>query len=140
MFLDASAVCGILANEDDKDILLAKLDAATTPLTTSPVAMMESVLAVSKAKKITIDEAEDLVTDFMTALKVRNISITPEIGKRAIRARVQYGKPHRAQLNMGDTFAYACAKNYSIPLLYKGNDFPHTDLAWCARHEQDPAS
>jgi ribonuclease VapC len=110
-------------------MLLARLDAAATPLTTSPVAMMESVLAVSKAKKITIDEAEDLVTDFMTVLKVRNVSITPEIGKRAIRARVQYGKPHRAQLNMGDTFAYACAKNYSIPLLYKGNDFPHTDLA-----------
>ncbi|WP_404294211.1 type II toxin-antitoxin system VapC family toxin (plasmid) [Microvirga sp. RSM25] len=129
MFMDASAVCGILANEEDKDMLLARLDAATTPLTTSPVAMMESVLAVSKAKKITIDEAEELVTDFMTVLKVRNVSITPEIGKRAIRARVQYGKPHRAQLNMGDTFAYACAKNYSIPLLYKGNDFPHTDLA-----------
>jgi ribonuclease VapC len=129
MFLDASAVCGILANEEDKDILLARLDAATTPLTTSPIAMMESVLAVSKAKKITIDEAEDLVTDFMTVLKVQNISITPEIGKSAIRVRVKYGKPHPAQLNMGDTFAYACAKYQNIPLLYKGKDFPHTDLA-----------
>jgi ribonuclease VapC len=129
MFLDASAVCGILANEEDKDILLARLDAATTPLTTSPIAMMQSVLAVSKAKKITIDEAEDLVTDFMTVLNVQNISITPEIGKSAIRARVQYGKPHPAQLNMVDTFAYACAKYHNIPLLSKGKDFPHTDLA-----------
>jgi hypothetical protein len=34
MFLEASAVCGILANEEYKDILLAKLEAATTPLTT----------------------------------------------------------------------------------------------------------
>jgi ribonuclease VapC len=128
MFLDASAVCGILANEDDRDELLAQLEAATTPLTTSPLALMESVLAVRKAKNISIEEADELVTDFMTAMKVRNVSITPEIGKRAIRARAQYGRPHKADLNMGDCFAYACAKNYSIPLLYKGNDFSKTDL------------
>jgi ribonuclease VapC len=30
---------------------------------------------------------------------------------------------------MGDCFSYACAKAYRVPLLYKGNDFPQTDLA-----------
>ncbi|MBR0924530.1 type II toxin-antitoxin system VapC family toxin, partial [Bradyrhizobium diazoefficiens] len=35
---------------------------------------------------------------------------------------------HPAQLNFGDCFAYACAKAYRIPLLYKGNDFAQTDL------------
>ncbi|WP_292019124.1 type II toxin-antitoxin system VapC family toxin [Mesorhizobium sp.] len=29
---------------------------------------------------------------------------------------------------MGDCFAYACAKLYDIPLLFKGNDFVHTDI------------
>jgi len=29
---------------------------------------------------------------------------------------------------MGDCFAYACAKAYNAPLLFKGNDFSHTDI------------
>ena len=29
---------------------------------------------------------------------------------------------------MGDCFAYAMAKTYDVPLLFKGNDFPHTDI------------
>jgi ribonuclease VapC len=65
----------------------------------------------------------------MERLKIRNVSITPEIGNGAIRAYAQYGKGrHPAQLNMGDCLAYACAKNYGVPLLYKGNDFTQTDL------------
>ncbi len=30
---------------------------------------------------------------------------------------------------MGDCFAYACATAHAVPLLYKGDDFIHTDLA-----------
>jgi ribonuclease VapC len=35
---------------------------------------------------------------------------------------------HRAGLNMGDCFAYACAKAHSVPLLFKGDDFIHTAI------------
>jgi ribonuclease VapC len=41
-----------------------------------------------------------------------------------------YGKGnHDARLNMGDCFAYACAKANGAKLLYKGGDFALTDLA-----------
>jgi ribonuclease VapC len=33
------------------------------------------------------------------------------------------GSGHRAQLNFGDCFAYALAKDSGEPLLYKGDDF-----------------
>jgi ribonuclease VapC len=36
---------------------------------------------------------------------------------------------HPAALKFGDCFAYACAKQLGIPLLYKGDDFPQTDIA-----------
>ena len=36
---------------------------------------------------------------------------------------------HPAQLNFGDCFAYALAKITGEPLLFKGNDFAHTDIA-----------
>lgn len=39
------------------------------------------------------------------------------------------GTGHPAQLNMGDTFSYALAKSRNLPLLFKGDDFIHTDIA-----------
>lgn len=38
------------------------------------------------------------------------------------------GYPDRTQLNMGDCLAYACATTNAVSLLYKGDDFAHTDL------------
>lgn len=57
------------------------------------------------------------------------IQISAAIGREAIKAFRIYGKGrHRADLNMGDCFAYACARAYRLPLLFKGNDFVHTDI------------
>lgn len=36
------------------------------------------------------------------------------------------GRP--AQLNYGDCMCYALAKSLDLPLLFKGNDFAHTDI------------
>lgn len=49
----------------------------------------------------------------------------------AHKAFVTYGKGsgHRANLNFGDLFSYALAKSRGVPLLFKGNDFVHTDIA-----------
>jgi ribonuclease VapC len=48
----------------------------------------------------------------------------------AYAAFVIYGRRsgHPANLNFGDLFAYALAKAHGLPLLYKGNDFAHTDI------------
>ena len=45
----------------------------------------------------------------------------------------RYGRGrHPAGLNIGDTFAYALARATGEPLLFKGNDFPQTDIASAA--------
>ncbi|CAN7457698.1 type II toxin-antitoxin system VapC family toxin [Aminobacter sp. LjRoot7] len=48
----------------------------------------------------------------------------------AIEARVKFsrGSGHAAKLNFGDCFAYALAKTRNVPLLFKGDDFIHTDI------------
>jgi ribonuclease VapC len=48
----------------------------------------------------------------------------------AAEAMVCYGKGrgHPAQLNYGDCMSYAVAKVARVPLIYKGNDFIHTDI------------
>ena len=38
------------------------------------------------------------------------------------------GSGHPARLNLGDCYAYALASQTGEPLLYKGDDFSHTDL------------
>ena len=38
------------------------------------------------------------------------------------------GSGHKADLNLGDCFAYALAKSTGEALLFKGNDFSHTDI------------
>jgi ribonuclease VapC len=41
----------------------------------------------------------------------------------------RFGKGrHPARLNMGDCFAYACARAHGVPLLFKGDDFGLTDI------------
>jgi len=51
-------------------------------------------------------------------------------GNIASRAFARFGKGrHKPGLNYGDCFAYALAKSLNEPLLCKGNDFVHADLA-----------
>jgi ribonuclease VapC len=38
------------------------------------------------------------------------------------------GSGHRANLNFGDCFSYALARAKREPILFKGDDFQHTDL------------
>ena len=49
-----------------------------------------------------------------------------EIARQAYR---DFGKGrHKAGLNLGDCFAYALAKEKGEALLFKGDDFRHTDI------------
>lgn len=50
-----------------------------------------------------------------------------EIGRQAYRDFGR-GLGNRAQLNFGDCFGYALATATGEPLLFKGNDFSHTDV------------
>lgn len=64
--------------------------------------------------------------------RVSRIVIEPVTPRQAEIARYAYrdfGKGrHKAGLNFGDCFAYALAKEMDEPLLFKGDDFRHTDV------------
>ena len=67
---------------------------------------------------------------FIVELDGQAIPITPEIGRMAVETFARYGRGnHPARLNMGDRFAYACARSLGVPLLCKGGDFSQTDIA-----------
>ena len=61
------------------------------------------------------------------------IVVEPVTREQADIARAAYrdfgkGSGHPAALNFGDCFAYALAKSMREPLLFKGDDFSHTDV------------
>ncbi len=63
-------------------------------------------------------------------LRVEVLPFTPEQARLALEAFKRFGKGRsaKASLNFGDCFVYAVAKELQAPVLFKGNDFVHTDL------------
>jgi ribonuclease VapC len=128
MVLDASAVIAIIASEDDAQSLSTRLgDSARTYMTA--IAFYESTLGLARTLNIAIEDAMRLTDRFVQELGTEIVPIDDAIGRVAIEAFGRFGKGrHRAALNMGDCFAYACAKVLEVPLLFKGGDFTLTDI------------
>jgi ribonuclease VapC len=129
MFIDASAIIAIIAEEDDGPELAARLDKAQQ-LRTSAVALYEAILGLARSRRLSVGEAANAVDQFLDRTGAEIIPITGEIGRVAIEACEHFGRGrHPARLNMGDCFAYACARALGVPLLFKGDDFSQTDIA-----------
>jgi ribonuclease VapC len=128
MFLDASAMVAILVEESDAASLTKRLEQAAAPCT-SPIAIYEAVAGVARVRTVEIRTAETILDRFLEQARVRVVPITAEIGRGALSAFERYGRGrHPAALNMGDCFAYACARQLDMPLLFKGDDFLLTDV------------
>jgi ribonuclease VapC len=129
MFVDASAIVAILVLEDDGPALQIRLGQADR-IHTSPVAIYEAVLGIARILNVSVAAAQAAVDNFIAETGAQMLSITAEIGREAIRAFERFGRGrHPARLNMGDCFAYACARALGVPLLFKGDDFSQTDIA-----------
>jgi len=129
MFVDASAIVAVLTGEPEADALADRLEAAGSPIT-SAVAVLEATLGVCRKRHASVAEARDDVLEFLRIAGIRTVSIGGAEADTALDAFARYGKGrgHPAQLNMGDCFAYAVAKNHDTPLLFKGDDFSKTDI------------
>jgi ribonuclease VapC len=83
---------------------------------------------------IVIDSGRDAVAsrrldDFFRVSRIAIETVTSSQAEIARQAYRDFGKGrHKAGLNFGDCFAYALAKEMDEPLLFKGNDFRHTDI------------
>lgn len=128
MFIDASAIVAILAREPGWEGFASKLVAAGSR-SVSPISLWEAARALHRSHDMPLEQAERIVWSFAQENDASIVAITDEIGREALRASRFFGKGrHKAALNMGDCFAYACAKVLDVPLLCKGDDFPQTDI------------
>jgi ribonuclease VapC len=128
MFVDASAVIAIISGEPDAASLAARVAQAKRILV-SPMVTYEATTGLARKRACPIADADGLVADFLDAIGAEIVDITAAIGRDAARAFGRYGRGrHKADLNMGDCFAYACARAHDARLLFKGDDFVHTDV------------
>jgi ribonuclease VapC len=128
MFVDASAFCAILLGESEKDSFEQRL-ARGVGATTSAIAIWETVRSLVRAKGLSVAEAEFEVLTYVRSAEIAIVGIGAREATVAIGAFAHFGKGlHPAKLNMGDCFAYACARTNDAPLLYKGDDFALTDI------------
>lgn len=128
MFVDASAWAAILLAEADYKLLMGKLASAPVVLT-SAIAGWETVRAVSRATGRDLEVAARRLEDLQRSANARVVTIGGGEQSLALEAHARFGKGvHPARLNMGDCFAYACARTHSVALLFKGDDFSLTDI------------
>lgn len=138
MFFDASAVVAIIKREPGFEALIKQAVDSPTALVFSPLSRFEAVVSLARAgaglhRSATpeqIKDSEQLVDRLYLQLGAENLDLTHPIGTGALTAARTYGRcvGHPAGLNLGDCFAYACAKDQRVGLLYKGDDFARTDL------------
>jgi ribonuclease VapC len=126
MIIDTSALVAILRDEPEaKDCAVA--------IERNPTRRVSAANFVETA--LVIDGNRDPIASrrFDDLIREARVVIEPVTEAQARIAREAYrdfgkGSGHPAKLNFGDCFAYALAKTTGEPLLFKGDDFIHTDI------------
>lgn len=124
--LDSSALIAILAAEPDADRFKRHID--DDPDACISAATVHEAFCVATSERFRDGPARlgrmlDLIDPAIVAFDADQL-----IASRKAFVRFGRGSGHPAKLNMGDCFAYALAKTRNLPLLFKGDDFIHTDI------------
>jgi len=128
IFVDASALVSLAAQEEDALDLAGVLDNDRARLT-SPIALWETVAGLCRSHIFSVESARNRVKGLCDLFGLEIVGIGEREYDLALEAYAEFGKGrHPAALNMGDCFAYACARAHSAALLFKGEDFSRTDV------------
>jgi ribonuclease VapC len=133
MILDSSVLVAILRNEPEAATFAAAIQAATHRRISATSYVEAAVVIDSSRDPVASRRFDDLLREVQIAVE----PVTKEQARIAREAYRDFGKGsgHPAQLNFGDCFAYALAKDLGEPLLFKGVDFSRTDVPRAgARH------
>ena len=126
MIVDSSAVIALLRDEPEAPAIAAALAQAAGSLM-SAATYLETGIVLDSVRDPVVSRQLDVL------LGTASIQIADVTAEQARIARAAYrdfgrGSGHPAGLNSGDCFAYALAKDSGRPLLFKGDDFSHTDV------------
>jgi ribonuclease VapC len=118
----------MIAGESDADALADRLDGEDVRLC-SAISVWETVAGLCRTYIFSVPAARATVQSFVELHGLKLVGVGEREFELAAQAYADFGRGrHPAALNMGDCFAYACAKANRARLLFKGDDFTKTDL------------
>jgi ribonuclease VapC len=126
VIVDTSALVAVIRGEDDSaEFVSAVRQAHRSRISAGNY--LEAGIVIDRKRDAAASRRLD------TLLSAMRIEVAPVTSTQAGIARQAYrdfGKAsgHPARLNFGDCFAYALAIDTDEPLLFKGDDFAHTDV------------
>ena len=126
MIVDTSALFAIMAHEPERAEFLAAMQAAPSVQMSAATYVELGVVIDARRNALDSRALDDLLRNL-------GVEVAPVTGEQATVARAAYrdfgrGSGHPPRLNFGDCFAYALSKVSGEPLLFKGDDFGHTDI------------
>jgi ribonuclease VapC len=126
MIVDSSALVAILRQEPEQRGFAQTLHHAESLRMSAATYLEFSIVIDSRRDPALSREIDEIIERY-------NIVIEPVTVEQARIARQAYrdfgkGSGHPASLNFGDCFSYALACEKREPMLWKGDDFGHTDL------------
>ena len=124
--VDTSALVAILTGEPEAETFMVLFDQADG-FAVSAATLHE---AHCVARRSGIDRGSERLDRLieLTAPMISPFDVEQLHAAKGAYGRYGRGTGHPARLNMGDCFAYALAKTRNLPLLFKGDDFIHTDI------------
>lgn len=125
MVIDTSAILAILLDEPERRAFNEAIEAAESRVISAATFVEISIVIESRYGA---EGLRDLDV-FLEKAGIELAAVEPAQAHVARRAFSRFGKDrHRAGLNYGDCFSYALAAVRGEPLLFKGEDFPRTDI------------
>jgi ribonuclease VapC len=129
MVVDTSALIALLSMEPESARLAVALESDATRLISAATVVEAGLVIESRYGPVGGRELDLLIAKAGLSTE----AVTAEQADVARDAWRRYGKGrHSAGLNFGDCFSYALAKVTGEPLLFKGDNFTHTDIATIA--------
>jgi len=125
MVIDTSALVSILQDEAERRSFTEAIERAASRVMSVANFVEVSIVVESRYGAEGLRDL-DLLID---RAQIELAPVDLEQARVARHAFTRFGKGrHPAGLNFGDCFAYALSIVLGEPLLFKGDDFPHTDL------------
>lgn len=124
--IDSSAILAILAGEPEAEAFRARIEMV-------PDRFLSAFNLLETRALLQRRYGRQMVSYLGALLDRLEIAIMPfdEVNANiAFSAYRRYGRGsgHKAQLTLGDCAAYALAVSLDLPLLFKGEEFRHTDV------------
>ena len=126
MIVDSSAVVAIANGEPEAEEFALLIERSTETGMAAPT-LVESALVLGEL-------GQEFLDTFIRRAGIEVVTFDAAQAGLARHAHRHFGRGSGspAGLNLGDCFSYALARHTGRPLLFKGDDFIHTDItsAW----------